>query len=33
MPAPFVLQKGLGDFAVTYEINAYCENPKSMMQL
>jgi small-conductance mechanosensitive channel len=32
-PAPFVLQKGLGDFAVTYEINAYCENPKSMMQL
>jgi small-conductance mechanosensitive channel len=22
-PAPFVLQKGLGDFAVSYEINAY----------
>jgi small-conductance mechanosensitive channel len=32
-PAPFVLQKGLGDFAVTYEINAYCENPKRMLQL
>jgi small-conductance mechanosensitive channel len=23
----------LGDFAVAYEINAYCENPKSMMPL
>jgi len=23
-PKPFVLQKALGDFAVTYEINAYC---------
>src|SRR5262249_23081159 len=23
-PAPFVLERGLGDFAVTYEINAYC---------
>jgi small-conductance mechanosensitive channel len=32
-PAPFVLQQGLGDFAVAYEINAYCENPKSMMPL
>jgi len=32
-PAPFVLQKRLGDFAVTYEINAYCENPKGMLQL
>jgi small-conductance mechanosensitive channel len=32
-PAPFVLQQGLRDFAVTYEINAFCENPKSMMQL
>jgi small-conductance mechanosensitive channel len=26
-PAPFVLQKLLGDFAVTYEINVYCGNP------
>ena len=24
-PAPFVLKKELGDFAVTYEINAYCD--------
>jgi small-conductance mechanosensitive channel len=24
-PAPFVLKKALGDFAVTYEINAYCK--------
>jgi small-conductance mechanosensitive channel len=23
-PPPFVLQKSLGDFAVNYEINAYC---------
>ncbi len=23
-PAPFVLQKALGDFCVTYELNAYC---------
>jgi small-conductance mechanosensitive channel len=32
-PEPFVLQKALGDFAVTYEINAYCSDPKHMMQL
>lgn len=25
-PAPFVLQKSLGDFAVNYEINAYCDD-------
>lgn len=26
-PSPFVRQKELGDFAVTYEINAYTDNP------
>ena len=30
-PPPFVLQKALGDFAVTYEINVYCDDPKKMM--
>ncbi len=29
-PKPFVLQKALGDFAVTYELNAHCNNPKNM---
>jgi small-conductance mechanosensitive channel len=29
-PVPFVLQKGLGDFCVTYEINVYCEKPQEM---
>jgi small-conductance mechanosensitive channel len=29
-PAPFVLQKSLGDFAVTYELNAYCDDPHAM---
>jgi small-conductance mechanosensitive channel len=29
-PAPFVLQKSLGDFAVTYELNAYCDDPQRM---
>ena len=29
-PAPFILQKTLGDFAVTYELNAYCEDPQRM---
>ena len=24
-PAPFVLQKSLGDFCVVYEINVYCD--------
>lgn len=32
-PKPFVLQKALGDFAVTYEINAYTCEPRSMYQL
>jgi small-conductance mechanosensitive channel len=27
-PAPFVRQKALGDFAVTYEINGYCDRPR-----
>ncbi len=26
-PPPFVLQKALGDFAVTYELNAYTDDP------
>ncbi len=26
-PEPFVLRKELGDFAVTYELNAYCSDP------
>ncbi|CAG0983529.1 partial Mechanosensitive channel MscK, partial [Geobacteraceae bacterium] len=26
-PRPFVLHKALGDFCVTYEINAYCADP------
>ena len=29
-PPPFVLQKALGDFAVTYEINVYCGNAQAM---
>lgn len=29
-PAPFVLQKSLDDFAVTYEINVYCDDPHRM---
>jgi small-conductance mechanosensitive channel len=32
-PAPFVLQKALGDFAVTYELNAYCDDPRAMGRL
>jgi small-conductance mechanosensitive channel len=32
-PAPFVLQKALGDFCVTYELNAYCDRPQAMNQL
>ena len=26
-PPPFVLQQSLGDFAVTYELNVYCDTP------
>jgi small-conductance mechanosensitive channel len=32
-PPPFVLQKSLGDFAVTYELNAYCGDAHAMPQL
>jgi small-conductance mechanosensitive channel len=32
-PKPFILEKKLGDFAVTYELNAYCHNVPAMMQL
>jgi small-conductance mechanosensitive channel len=32
-PPPFVLQKSLDDFAVTYEINVYCDNPQAMGRL
>ncbi len=30
-PPPFVLQKGLGDFAVEYEVNAYVATADDMM--
>jgi small-conductance mechanosensitive channel len=30
-PKPFVLQRGLGDFAVTYELNAYTDSPLRML--
>src|SRR5262249_3154791 len=32
-PKPFVLQTLLGDFAVTYQINAYCDEPRRMPRL
>jgi small-conductance mechanosensitive channel len=32
-PAPFVLQRSLGDFAITYELNAYCDTPETMLAL
>jgi small-conductance mechanosensitive channel len=32
-PKPFVRQLTLGDFAVTYEINAYCGNPQAIGQI
>jgi small-conductance mechanosensitive channel len=32
-PAPFVLQKSLGDFAVNYELNAYCGDAHAMLPL
>jgi small-conductance mechanosensitive channel len=31
-PAPFVLEKSLGDFAVTYELNAYVDSTKLLPQ-
>ena len=32
-PQPFVLEKKLGDFAVVYELNAYCGNVQAMNRL
>jgi small-conductance mechanosensitive channel len=32
-PRPFVLQRGLGDFAITYEINAYTDDALAMLRL
>jgi small-conductance mechanosensitive channel len=32
-PAPFVLQKSLDDFYVTYELNAYTDTPQGMAQI
>lgn len=32
-PAPFVLQKSLGDFCVNYEINVFCDNAQAMNRL
>ena len=32
-PQPFVLQRGLGDFAITYEINVYTDNALAMLRL
>jgi small-conductance mechanosensitive channel len=32
-PKPYVLQQALGDFAVTYEINAYCNDASNMVQI
>jgi small-conductance mechanosensitive channel len=32
-PPPFVRQLSLGDFCVTYEINAYCADPQAMYLL
>jgi len=31
-PEPFVRQLSLGDFCVTYELNAYCDNAQAMAQ-
>jgi small-conductance mechanosensitive channel len=32
-PSPFVLQTSLGDFAVNYELNVYCDQPLAMLPL
>jgi small-conductance mechanosensitive channel len=32
-PRPFILQLGLKDFCVDYELNVYCDEPRSMLQL
>jgi small-conductance mechanosensitive channel len=31
-PPPFVLQKQLGDFAINYELNVYCNDPVNIMK-
>jgi small-conductance mechanosensitive channel len=33
MPAPFVLQTGLNDFYVCYELNAYTAKPMNMQYI
>jgi small-conductance mechanosensitive channel len=30
-PPPYILKQALGDFAVNYEINAFCEDASQMM--
>ena len=32
-PAPFILQQSLGDYAVNYELNVYCDKPAEMFRL
>jgi small-conductance mechanosensitive channel len=32
-PKPFVRQLSLGDFAVTYEVNVYCGDPRAMARI
>jgi small-conductance mechanosensitive channel len=32
-PSPFVLQKELGDFAIVYELNVFCDSPQEMNEL
>jgi small-conductance mechanosensitive channel len=32
-PPPYILKKALGDFAVTYELNAYCDNTSGILLL
>jgi small-conductance mechanosensitive channel len=32
-PAPFVLQRTLADYAVSYELNVYCSDPRQMNSL
>jgi len=32
-PRPFVLQQGLADYAVDYELNVYCSDPREMIPL
>jgi small-conductance mechanosensitive channel len=32
-PPPFILQRALGDFCVSYELNVYSDRPQEMYQL